>query len=172
MTTLSIVMHISRTHRLPGQPSYKPASAVLLTEVGKLFCALLLAHREVRLLIQSERVAHRHNSWEKGGRFGMNGLAQQQQNERSLKSPEAADTEEGGVRVHLLREASSCEQERQDKEPSTHEILERMKTETFSPDWFKLAIPAALFTGQGNLSYYASSNLSVPIFMLTYQLSE
>lgn len=50
------------------------------------------------------------------------------------------------------------------------EVVQRMKEDTFGPDWMKLSVPAFLFTGQSNLSYFASTNLSVPVFQITYQL--
>ena len=42
--------------------------------------------------------------------------------------------------------------------------------ECLGEGYFKLAIPALLFTIQNNLQYVASSNLSVPTFQITYQL--
>lgn len=118
-------MHISRTHTTPGKPKYNPASAVLLTEVGKLACSLVLAIWEMRQSMRSETLVH---------------------------PPRKYDDTEGSS--------------------SLAAILRRIRQEVFGPGWTKLALPAALFTGQGNLAYYASSNLSVPVFMLTYQLSK
>lgn len=40
----------------------------------------------------------------------------------------------------------------------------------FQPGWWKLAIPAALFTLQNELHYIALSNLSVPTFQIAMQL--
>lgn len=54
MTALTIVMHISRTHRDPKTPPYNPAAAVLLTEIGKLLCAICLSVREVKQLLLQE----------------------------------------------------------------------------------------------------------------------
>ncbi|EFP78247.2 hypothetical protein PGT21_011939 [Puccinia graminis f. sp. tritici] len=48
--------------------------------------------------------------------------------------------------------------------------LEHLRASIFSPDWFLLAIPAVMFVIQNNLQYLAASNLSVPLFQITYQL--
>lgn len=48
--------------------------------------------------------------------------------------------------------------------------LRRLKSEVFSADCYKLAIPAILYVIQNNLQYVASSNLDVATFQVTYQM--
>lgn len=51
-----------------------------------------------------------------------------------------------------------------------HQIFEHLYHSIFSQDWILLGIPAVMFVVQNNLQYLAASNLSVPIFQITYQL--
>jgi UDP-sugar transporter A1/2/3 len=48
--------------------------------------------------------------------------------------------------------------------------LARLKAELFSPDCWKLSIPAILYVIQNNLQYVAASNLDVATFQVTYQM--
>lgn len=48
--------------------------------------------------------------------------------------------------------------------------LARLKSELFSPDCWKLSIPAILYVIQNNLQYVAASNLDVATFQVTYQM--
>jgi len=73
-------------------------------------------------------------------------------------------------KIHEEDEENEDGREEEDQKITREEIIQRMKEDTFDHDWLKLSIPAFLFTGQSNLSYYASSNLSVPVFQITYQL--
>ncbi|KAH9812732.1 nucleotide-sugar transporter-domain-containing protein [Melampsora americana] len=50
------------------------------------------------------------------------------------------------------------------------EIVNELKCEVFQPGWWKLSVPAIMFVVQNNLQYIAASNLSVPLFQITYQL--
>ncbi|PLW05059.1 hypothetical protein PCANC_27628 [Puccinia coronata f. sp. avenae] len=50
------------------------------------------------------------------------------------------------------------------------EALGHLRTSVFSQDWLCLGIPAVMFVVQNNLQYLAASNLSVPLFQMTYQL--
>jgi hypothetical protein len=52
-------MHMSRTERPAGVPPYKPASAVILAEFGKLLASLVLAYRECKTAIKQERTRAR-----------------------------------------------------------------------------------------------------------------
>ncbi|KAL7004151.1 hypothetical protein EMMF5_006278 [Cystobasidiomycetes sp. EMM_F5] len=200
MTVLAIVMHISRTHIAPGQPRYKAASAVLLTEVGKLLCSLGLAYRESRNLMRKEQAEQQKSAYSHdGGTYEMNGgnghangsHSQSQYDNDSqdvLPPPDAQEEKQG-----LLSPASAADpswgqpssgasvfppfrwkgngQDKSSHIPITPKaIAQRTWQETFSGDWLKLIIPAMLFTMQGNLAYYASSNLTVPVFQITYQL--
>ncbi|KAG0145504.1 hypothetical protein CROQUDRAFT_63820 [Cronartium quercuum f. sp. fusiforme G11] len=42
--------------------------------------------------------------------------------------------------------------------------------DVFQEGWWKLSVPAVMFVVQNNLQYVAASNLSVPLFQITYQL--
>lgn len=236
-------MHISQTERPAGVPPYKPASAVILAELGKLICSLLLAYRECKKALKQER--QRASLYPSGnpallfdadqdGTFLSRSNSQQQLQEhqqqprRESSAPHMSEEElaekEGllppadinpaatslpmsrqtssqsswssgksdlsssisGGGVHR-RENSNEEYQKHsldypgspsdrirsdfvNQEITSKEVIQRMKEDTFGPDWMKLSIPAFLFTGQSNLSYYASSNLSVPVFQITYQL--
>jgi UDP-sugar transporter A1/2/3 len=46
----------------------------------------------------------------------------------------------------------------------------RLAHEIFSPDCWKLSIPAILYVIQNNLQYVAASNLDVATFQVTYQM--
>jgi UDP-sugar transporter A1/2/3 len=46
----------------------------------------------------------------------------------------------------------------------------RLRAELFSPDCWKLSIPAILYVIQNNLQYVAASNLDVATFQVTYQM--
>ncbi|KNZ55445.1 hypothetical protein VP01_2676g2 [Puccinia sorghi] len=48
--------------------------------------------------------------------------------------------------------------------------LRHLHASIFGQDWRLLSIPALLFVLQNNLQYLAASNLSVPLFQITYQL--
>ena len=197
MTVMSIVMHISTAYRLPGQPAYKPASAVLLTEIGKLLCSLLLAYRECHQLILLER-----NISRRGGSNGEVLFSALPQDDNNIEMTPARSSMNGAHRfskdgsssddftrthrhtsskspppaaspANLPKSISTSGNTRPyepQSRPTYSDVVQRMKTETFSGDWLKLSIPALLFTVQGNLAYYASSNLSVPVFQITYQL--
>ena len=52
-------------------------------------------------------------------------------------------------------------------QPSRLRILSR---EVFSPDCYKLSVPAILYVIQNNLQYVAASNLDVATFQVTYQM--
>ena len=45
-----------------------------------------------------------------------------------------------------------------------------LATQVFSPDCYKLAVPAILYVIQNNLQYVAASNLDVATFQVTYQM--
>lgn len=48
--------------------------------------------------------------------------------------------------------------------------LAQLRSEVFSPDCWKLSIPAILYVIQNNLQYVAASNLDVATFQVTYQM--
>lgn len=48
--------------------------------------------------------------------------------------------------------------------------LRVLSTSIFSPDCYKLAVPAILYVLQNNLQYVAASNLDVATFQVTYQM--
>lgn len=51
-----------------------------------------------------------------------------------------------------------------------HPRLAKLRSELFSPDCWKLSIPAILYVIQNNLQYVAASNLDVATFQVTYQM--
>lgn len=48
--------------------------------------------------------------------------------------------------------------------------LQSLSTSVFSPDCYKLSVPAILYVIQNNLQYVAASNLDVATFQVTYQM--
>ncbi|TDL16774.1 nucleotide-sugar transporter [Rickenella mellea] len=52
----------------------------------------------------------------------------------------------------------------------TVERLGRMRREVFSPDCWKLSIPAVLYVISNNLSFIAASNLSAATYQVTYKM--
>lgn len=213
MTVMTIVMHISRTQRAPGTPSYNPAAAVLLTEVGKLLCAVVLAVREVRAVLLEERqeeleaaaseddrdfFSSGRDSSRRGSHEGekepeKRGLwismpsdkdhddaASQADTEATAMSRQGSSLSVASSSSTLLADAPERERFFPQSPPLAGEsssapitlstILRRIKQETTAPGWYMLAVPALLFTCQANLSYFASSRLSVPVFQVTYQL--
>ena len=54
--------------------------------------------------------------------------------------------------------------------PSRSARLRQLAREVFSPDCYKLAVPAILYVIQNNLQYVAASNLDVATFQVTYQM--
>ena len=182
MTVITIVMHISRTRRDPGIPAYKPASAVLLTELGKLAMSLGLAYSEVKQLIAGERGSGGQIET-RTGEEKQALLADAATHDQDYDHNEEPSQVSEGNKSYPQRSAdlqafggqSSVNHLLSDREVGNYkitfmEILYRMREETFGGDWLKLSIPAMLFTGQSNLAYYASSNLTVPVFQITYQL--
>lgn len=235
-----VVMHISRTERPAGTPPYKPASAVILAEFGKLLVSLILAYRECKRALKQERgrlssavssssrsellfeasehdaaiprtryetpptrssgVGHKSQAQdgaeeEKEGLLPSQGMTQSSTPMSTRSSSQSswfssASDDKSSVETELHRResvhshdddddtnpeypGSPAERIRSDfhnEEITIKEVVQRMKEDTFGPDWMKLSIPAFLFTGQSNLSYFASSNLSVPVFQITYQL--
>lgn len=235
-------MHISRTERPAGTPPYKPASAVILAELGKLLVSLVLAYRECKRALRQERDrlsstilsssrssllfdASEQDPASRTGyetppmrRRGSAGTKTPTQNDvegskegpLSLSSRGAAQTsspmltrsnsqsswsssasnDKGSIDRDTLPKESvdyhdsddeslpgypgtppdRLRSDFQNEDITAKEVIQRMKEDTFGPDWMKLSIPAFLFTGQSNLSYFASSNLSVPVFQITYQL--
>ena len=48
--------------------------------------------------------------------------------------------------------------------------IQSLSSQVFSPDCYKLAVPAILYVIQNNLQYVAASNLDVATFQVTYQM--
>lgn len=162
MTVQAIIMHISRTDRAPGVPLYKPAAAVILTEVGKLLISSLLAWRECRKALIDESKPDLLAEREMEEKPAQAEVRDSKDEERDNDDAELEATEK--LLKSLDAPAASS------RRPSPKEIACRIQEDVLGPDWYKLSIPAMLFTAQANLAYYASSNLSVPVFQITYQL--
>jgi UDP-sugar transporter A1/2/3 len=155
MTFQAVLMHASRTDRAPGVPLYKPAAAVILTECGKLLISALLAWRECRTALKDEG---------RSKALSVGSGEPSPEEKQGLLDGKDSEEEEGLFR-HSQESTRSIPES-----PNPKAVLQRLKEDVFGPDWTKLSIPAMLFTGQSNLAYYASSNLSVPVFQITYQL--
>ncbi|KAL7006558.1 hypothetical protein EMMF5_003979 [Cystobasidiomycetes sp. EMM_F5] len=191
-TRLAVVLHISQTRQQAGQARYRPSSAVVLTELGKLFASLLFAWFEVGNLMKRE---------EREAVSGVNlGLGipvvhitsdvtvSKEEEERLLSSKDDFEDEKlsgmDSQRRSSGDELSNRSELAEDVESSggvprsrcaSRSVsiaarLARMRREFLSPDLFTLAIPAIFFTFQNNAQYVAAANLSVPAFQVSYQL--
>lgn len=182
-TRLAVVLHISQTRQQAGQARYRPSSAVVLTELGKLFASLLFAWFEVGNLMKRE---------EREAVSGVNlGLGipvvhitsdvtvSKEEEERLLSSKDDFEDEKlsgmDSQRRSSGDELSNRSELAEDVESSggvprsrcaSRSVsiaarLARMRREFLSPDLFTLAIPAIFFTFQNNAQYVAAANLSV-----------
>lgn len=165
LTLITITMHISRTHRTEGTPLYKSASAVVFAELFKLVASLVLSLGECRQHIEQGNASA--SSIEMRRLLPNDSLA-------SGSAENGGNDRRNNVTINLDRSEVNNEIDH-DAAPSTGSttflrLVRQIYRETFSSDWYMVALPAFLFTCQGNLAYYASSNLSVPIFQVSYQL--
>lgn len=167
LTVQAILMHVSRTNRAPGVPLYKPAAAVILTECGKLLISVLLAWRECKQALKNEAKPSLLFEADRSQPSTPSGKEKTSTADSKAARGEDEDQDEFEACEALLRQPASASDS---FVPAGSEILQRMREDVFGPDWTKLSIPAMLFTGQSNLAYYASANLSVPVFQITYQL--
>ncbi|KAI5451511.1 hypothetical protein NCC49_001814 [Naganishia albida] len=143
---LSILMHYSRISSSSKQ--YSASSAVLMNELLKGSVSILVAIRRVDAEMTADEAHARSPTrvTNKVERFSSVDLPKQH-----LASPST---------------------------PVSHSLAPYLKPnrwrrlghEIFSPDCWKLSIPAILYVVQNNLQYVAASNLDVATFQVTYQM--
>lgn len=154
-------MHYSRISLSPAK-TYSASSAVLMNELLKGSISVLVALRRVdREMMAQEGHARSPTSRVLSGK-GMTGDAVGQSRfsvsgaqdlpKQQLSSP--AITRAGYFFTPYFKRSR----------------WRRLASEIFSPDCWKLSIPAILYVVQNNLQYVAASNLDVATFQVTYQM--
>lgn len=163
---LTIIMHYSRVST-PANRTYSAASAVLLNELLKGSISLLIA------------LARVDDQPAKGSRPDViplmpgSGFDEDSPTTPMIKANSQGRTIPGhrhagsgsirGVVSSQLRRSTSLVTRLWGK-------FRRLGREVFSPDCWKLSIPAILYVIQNNLQFVAASNLDVATFQVTYQM--
>jgi len=155
---LTVIMHYSRIKTAPSR-AYSAASAVLLNELLKGSISLLIALKRVDNVMTKEE-SHLRSPVVKSRAGTPIMTSSNQQNHYTGNSlgghpSRPGQTESMGkyVQAYLKRDR-----------------WRRLRKEIFSPDCWKLSIPAILYVIQNNLQYTAASNLDVATFQVTYQM--
>ncbi|KAG9097568.1 hypothetical protein FRC06_007419 [Ceratobasidium sp. 370] len=163
--SLTIIMHYSRVST-PANRTYSAASAVLLNELLKGTISLLIA------------LARLDDQPAKGARpdaipliSGAGDLDEDSPTTPMIKAKSQGRGLHGrggsgsvrGVVTSQLRRSASLAARLWSK-------FRRLGREVFSPDCWKLSIPAILYVIQNNLQFVAASNLDVATFQVTYQM--
>ncbi|KAG9127025.1 hypothetical protein FRC07_001001 [Ceratobasidium sp. 392] len=160
--SLTIIMHYSRVST-PANKTYSAASAVLLNELLKGSISLLIAL--ARVDDQSAKGARpdaiplMSSSGDPDEDSPTTPMIKAKSQGRGLHG-------RGGVRSVVssqLRRSTSFVARLGGK-------FRRLGREVFSPDCWKLSIPAILYVIQNNLQFVAASNLDVATFQVTYQM--
>ncbi|KAM0753551.1 nucleotide-sugar transporter [Meredithblackwellia eburnea MCA 4105] len=138
---LTVVLHYSRTSTEPSKV-YSAASAVLLNEILKLCISFLIS---------------------------LNASVREQREHAYDPLPED-DLEEGKEGKERRDESSDVDEQDGRTLRRVKKALKQIRSEVFSYDCWKLAVPAALYVVQNNLQFVAASNLDVPTFQITYNL--
>jgi UDP-sugar transporter A1/2/3 len=148
---LTIIMHYSRISTSPSR-SYSAASAVLLNELLKGSISLMTALKRIDNEMTKEE-SHLRSPVVKS-RTGTPNMSDHHQGSM-LSSPRTGKAEVARNFVSAYFRADRWK---------------RLSREIFSPDCWKLSIPAILYVIQNNLQYTAASNLDVATFQVTYQM--
>ncbi|KAG8940700.1 hypothetical protein FRC04_005081 [Tulasnella sp. 424] len=141
---LAIMMHYSRVSTAPSK-TYSAGSAVLLNELLKGSISLFIALLRTEPDTGRTRIATTGVPTAPGAEYTL--LAKSKRAVAAASPPS------------LVR--------------STSRLIGRFRKlgrEVFSPDCWKLSIPAILYVIQNNLQFVAASNLDVATFQVTYQM--
>ncbi|KEP55265.1 UDP-galactose transporter Gms1 [Rhizoctonia solani 123E] len=163
---LTIIMHYSRVST-PANRTYSAASAVLLNELLKGSISLIIA------LFRVDDQSPKTSRPEAISLSGADDLDDDSPTTPMIKAKAQGrgflshrSTGSGSIRGVLssqLRRSTSLVTRLWCK-------FRRLGREVFSPDCWKLSIPAILYVIQNNLQFVAASNLDVATFQVTYQM--
>ncbi|KEI40227.1 uncharacterized protein L969DRAFT_86860 [Mixia osmundae IAM 14324] len=192
-SALTLFMHHSRVHRDPTVPNYKASSAVVLTEAGKLVLSTLLALRDVTRETRDHMGYSRaHTAFDSSlllkrlsgsdlpsysrarslestsSRSNSRDGPKSSSSDNSSITPETTPSDGSSISFDLASGNEKAVPPRHPPDWTT--TLSQLKLQVFGHGWWLLAVPAIMFTIQNNLQYLAASNLSVPLFQITYQL--
>ncbi|KAJ9098051.1 hypothetical protein QFC19_006486 [Naganishia cerealis] len=169
---LSVIMHYSRVSASPAK-TYSAYSAVLMNELLKGTISLLIALKRVDNDMSMDE-SHARSPTSRVVGTGSKGLAAE---DRSVASPmlnsHHSRFASGGSIVHARTTPSSSFPSRARAYLAAYvkrSRWQRLASDIFSPDCWKLSIPAILYVIQNNLQYVAASNLDVATFQVTYQM--
>nr|XP_019046554.1 solute carrier family 35 (UDP-sugar transporter), member A1/2/3 [Kwoniella bestiolae CBS 10118]OCF25484.1 solute carrier family 35 (UDP-sugar transporter), member A1/2/3 [Kwoniella bestiolae CBS 10118] len=137
---LTIIMHYSRISTAPGK-TYSAATAVLLNELLKGSISVIIALKRIDTNMSKSPIQPPAVYTEKS-----NNSKNSDRRFPSTSSPSSALSIIHPSRITALTKA------------------------VFSPDCYKLSVPAILYVIQNNLQYVAASNLDVATFQVTYQM--
>ncbi|CAE6414055.1 unnamed protein product [Rhizoctonia solani] len=165
--SLTIIMHYSRVST-PANRTYSAASAVLLNELLKGSISLLIA------LFRVDDQTHKSSRPEVISLMSGSGdldddspttpmIKAKAQGRNFLGHRSTGSGSIRGVLSSQLRRSTSLLTRLWCK-------FRRLGREVFSPDCWKLSIPAILYVIQNNLQFVAASNLDVATFQVTYQM--
>ncbi|KAG8748297.1 hypothetical protein FRC10_007687 [Ceratobasidium sp. 414] len=163
--TLTIIMHYSRVST-PANRTYSAASAVLLNELLKGSISLLIAL--ARIDDQPSKGARPDAIPLMSGAGDLDEdspttpMIKAKSQGRGLHSRGGSGTVRSVVTSQLRRSTSLATR--------LWGKFRRLGREVFSPDCWKLSIPAILYVIQNNLQFVAASNLDVATFQVTYQM--
>ncbi|KAG8686721.1 hypothetical protein FRC08_012352 [Ceratobasidium sp. 394] len=163
--SLTIIMHYSRVST-PANRTYSAASAVLLNELLKGSISLLIAL--ARLDDQPAKGARPDNIPLMSGAGDLDEdspttpMIKAKSQGRGLHGRGGSGTIRSVVTSQLRRSTSLATR--------LWGKFRRLGREVFSPDCWKLSIPAILYVIQNNLQFVAASNLDVATFQVTYQM--
>ncbi|KAJ1309813.1 hypothetical protein OPQ81_006578 [Rhizoctonia solani] len=165
--SLTIIMHYSRVST-PANRTYSAASAVLLNELLKGSISLLIAL--FRLDDQSPKSSRPEVISLMSGPGDLDDdspttpmIKAKAQGRNFFGHRSTGSGSIRGVLSSQLRKSTSLLTRLWCK-------FRRLGREVFSPDCWKLSIPAILYVIQNNLQFVAASNLDVATFQVTYQM--
>lgn len=158
-------MHYSRISTAPAQ-SYSAASAVLVNEVLKGTVSLLTAIKRIDNQMTAEQ--NHLRSPTVGSRAG--GLRSDGEKSDLARYSGSTATSGPGLDFSSRRTTESLPMLKFCSAFIKKDRWKRLSSEIFSPDCWKLSIPAILYVIQNNLQYTAASNLDVATFQVTYQM--
>ncbi|QRW27448.1 UDP-galactose transporter [Rhizoctonia solani] len=165
--SLTIIMHYSRVST-PANRTYSAASAVLLNELLKGSISLLIAL--FRLDDQNPKTSRPEVISLMSGAGDLDDdspttpmIKAKAQGRNFLGHRSTGSGSIRGVLSSQLRRSTSLLTRLWCK-------FRRLGREVFSPDCWKLSIPAILYVIQNNLQFVAASNLDVATFQVTYQM--
>ncbi|MBW0506961.1 hypothetical protein O181_046676 [Austropuccinia psidii MF-1] len=227
-SALTILLHLSRINH-SSHSSYRPSSAVVLTELFKLIISFSLACRDSLIQfnhqlktsshsqfnldsVNLDQSQNHHNSQNINSNLILSSINQvdhhqiqsnhssEKIRQRTFSSDLETSPNSNGKRKRSTNQTQNLIDLKQDNfifnsfnsaqidslnptqlTPQLNQInlnsipvwchiYQHLHSSIFSPRWWLLSIPAILFVIQNNLQYLAASNLSVPLFQITYQL--